>query len=68
MAAAILELIQNRELAARCAENGLRLARDQFSFDQMMQHKLRVDLQIAKKNRTTQEASVAPLSTLSGHK
>jgi glycosyltransferase involved in cell wall biosynthesis len=50
IAAAIVELIGNRELAAYCAQNGLQLARAQFSFDQMMEHKLRVDAEIAKKN------------------
>lgn len=68
MAAAILEFVENPDLAARCAENGLRLARDQFSFDQMMEHKLRVDAQIAKKNRANQGASLEPLSTLNGGK
>jgi hypothetical protein len=68
MAAAILEFVENPDLAARCAENGLRLARDQFSFDQMMEHKLRVDAEIAKKNRANQGASLAPLSTLNGGK
>jgi glycosyltransferase involved in cell wall biosynthesis len=52
MAAAILDLIGNRELAARCAESGLQLARREFSFDQMMEHKLQVDTEIAKKNGT----------------
>ena len=50
MASAIIQLIGNRELAARWAQNGLELARAQFSFDQMMQHKLRVDAEIARKN------------------
>ncbi len=50
MAAAIIQLIGNREFAARWAQNGLELARAQFSFDQMMQHKLRVDAEIARKN------------------
>jgi len=54
MAAAIIQLIGNRELATRWAQNGLQLARAQFSFDQMMEHKLRVDTEIAKKNGTAQ--------------
>lgn len=49
MAAAILKLLSNRELANYCAENGLRLARAKFSFEQMMQEKLRVDAEIATK-------------------
>lgn len=46
MAAAILELLHDSELASRCARNGLRLAREKFCFDRMMQHKLRVDAQL----------------------
>lgn len=52
MAAAIIELLSDQELAARCRENGLRLAQMQFSFDHMMEHKLSVDTEIAKKNGT----------------
>jgi glycosyltransferase involved in cell wall biosynthesis len=46
LAAAILEMIGDRELAERCARNGLELARERFGFDQMMQHKLRIDAQL----------------------
>ena len=43
MAAAILRFISDEKLAARCAANGLALARERFSFDRMMQAKMRVD-------------------------
>lgn len=64
IAAAILELIGNRELAGRCAQNGLQLARSHFSFDQMMQHKLRMDTEIAKKNGRDQAATAMPVSAI----
>jgi hypothetical protein len=51
MAAAILELLQNRELAAKCARNGLQLAREQFCFDRMMHHKLQVDTEVVALHR-----------------
>ena len=50
MAAAIIELLSDRQLAARCRENGRRLAETQFSFDRMMERKLRVDAEIVNKN------------------
>ena len=43
MASAILEFISNPELAAHCAANGLRYAIEHFSFDKMMDSKLRAD-------------------------
>src|SRR5437764_3496831 len=36
MAAAILECLQNRELAAKCARHGLQLAGEQLCFARMM--------------------------------
>ena len=51
MAAAILELLRNRELAANCARNGLQLAREQFCFDRMMHHKLEVDTEVVALHR-----------------
>jgi len=51
MAAAILELLRNRELAANCARDGLQLARKEFGFDRMMQHKLQVDTQVVTLHR-----------------
>jgi glycosyltransferase involved in cell wall biosynthesis len=44
LAAAILEFIYDPELAAHCAANGLRYATEHFSFDKMMEAKLRADL------------------------
>jgi glycosyltransferase involved in cell wall biosynthesis len=44
LAAAILEFICDPKLAAHCAANGLRYAKEHFSFDEMMKAKLRVDL------------------------
>ena len=46
LASAILEFISQPELAAHCAANGLRYATDHFSFDKMMEAKLRADLKI----------------------
>src|SRR5437899_2231272 len=43
LAAAILEFIADPELAAHCAANGLCYATEHFSFDKMMQAKLRAD-------------------------
>jgi glycosyltransferase involved in cell wall biosynthesis len=43
LASAILEFISDRELAARCAANGFRYATENFSFDRMMEAKLRAD-------------------------
>jgi glycosyltransferase involved in cell wall biosynthesis len=46
LASAILEFISDPELAAHCAENGLRYATDHFSFDKMMDAKLCADLKL----------------------
>lgn len=46
LASAILEFISDPELAAHCADNGLRYAIENFSFDKMMDAKLRADLKI----------------------
>ena len=43
MAAAVLRFLSDEKFAARCGTNGLALARQRFSFDRMMQAKLRVD-------------------------
>jgi len=59
MAAAILELLQNRELAAKCARNGLQLAREQFCFDRMMHHKLQVDTEVVALHRDQSTARAA---------
>ena len=52
LAAAINEFISDPELASACAANGLRYAIEHFSFDKMMEAKLRADFAvIAKKGR-----------------
>src|SRR5947199_167935 len=61
MASAMLELLQNRELAANCARNGLQLAREQFCFDRMMHHKLQVDTEVVALHRG-QSTVPAPLA------
>jgi glycosyltransferase involved in cell wall biosynthesis len=43
LAAAIVEFISQPELAARCALNGFSYATEHFSFDKMMEAKLRAD-------------------------
>jgi len=48
LAAAILEFICDPEMAVHCAANGLRYATDHFSFDKMMEAKLRADLALTK--------------------
>jgi glycosyltransferase involved in cell wall biosynthesis len=48
LAAAILEFIRDRELAAHCAANGLRYATEHFSFDEMMKKKLQADTSLVR--------------------
>jgi glycosyltransferase involved in cell wall biosynthesis len=55
LAAAILEFLSDQKLAAQCAANGLRYAREHFSFDRMMQMKLQVDASL---NRTRKATSI----------
>ena len=50
LAAAILEFISDPELAAHCAANGLRYATEHFSFDKMMEAKLRADFDVLRNN------------------
>jgi L-malate glycosyltransferase len=47
VASAIMEFISDPKLAAHCAANGLRYATDHFSFDKMMEAKLRADCAIS---------------------
>jgi len=49
LASAILEFISDPELAAHCAANGFRYATENFSFDNMMDAKLRADLAVLRK-------------------
>jgi glycosyltransferase involved in cell wall biosynthesis len=58
LAAAILEFLSDRKLAAHCAANGLRYAREHFSFDRMMQMKLEVDASLSR----TRKAKPTPSS------
>lgn len=51
LASAILEFISDPELAAHCAANGLRHAADHFSFETMMEAKLRADFKIISAKR-----------------
>jgi glycosyltransferase involved in cell wall biosynthesis len=46
LAAAIVEFISKPELAARCALNGFSYAAEHFSFDKMMEAKLRADFAV----------------------
>jgi glycosyltransferase involved in cell wall biosynthesis len=48
LAAAIMEFVYNPQLAAHCAANGLRYATEHFSFDKMMEAKLRADLALSR--------------------
>jgi glycosyltransferase involved in cell wall biosynthesis len=49
LAAAIMEFISEPELAARCALNGFSYATEHFSFDKMMEAKLRADFAVVAK-------------------
>jgi L-malate glycosyltransferase len=49
LASAIVEFISHPELAAHCAANALRYATENFSFDKMMDAKLRADLSVLRK-------------------
>jgi glycosyltransferase involved in cell wall biosynthesis len=50
LAAAIVEFICDPKLAAHCAANGLRYATEHFSFDKMMEAKLRADVALTRAN------------------
>jgi glycosyltransferase involved in cell wall biosynthesis len=59
LASAILEFISDPELAAHCAANGLHYATVNFSFDKMMEAKLRADLKIVRNNHAMEERAPA---------
>lgn len=59
LAAAIIEFVYNPQLAAQCAANGLRYATEHFSFDKMMEAKLRADLAISRANAESSPAFAA---------
>jgi glycosyltransferase involved in cell wall biosynthesis len=61
LASAILEFISDPELAARCAAKGFRYATENFSFDKMMEAKLRADFKIIRK-RGALEGRTSPAS------
>jgi glycosyltransferase involved in cell wall biosynthesis len=52
LASAILEFLSNEQLAAQCGANGLRYAREHFSFDTMMESKLRIDAALMRPRKT----------------
>ena len=62
LAEAILEFVRDPQLAAHCATNGLRYAREHFSFDEMMKAKLRADIALLGK-RTDRGTSVGTMSS-----
>jgi glycosyltransferase involved in cell wall biosynthesis len=57
LADAILEFVSEPKLMAQCAANGLQYAREHFSFDRMMEKKLRVDASLCR------NAQVEPVSS-----
>ena len=59
VADAILEFVSDRKLAAQCAANALRYATEHFSFDKMMETKLRADYTITRTEAGSDDASVA---------
>src|ERR1700687_1722435 len=67
LATAILLFLSDPNLAARCAENGLRYAREHFCFDRMMRAKLDVDfalVEVSKRRRVRSEAApLAPIAS-----
>jgi L-malate glycosyltransferase len=68
LASAILEFISDPELAAHCAANGLRYATKNFSFDKMMEAKLRADLAVLPKKQSRESASRYPRDLTSSEK
>jgi glycosyltransferase involved in cell wall biosynthesis len=64
LAIAILEFSSDQKLAAQCAANGLRYAREHFSFDRMMEAKLQVDASLIK-TRKTESVSLPVSATAS---
>ncbi|PYK24532.1 MAG: hypothetical protein DME59_12920 [Verrucomicrobia bacterium] len=68
LGSAILEFISDPELAAHCAANGLRYAAENFSFDKMMEAKLRADLAVLAKKQGRESASRYPHDLTSSEK
>src|SRR5262249_54867940 len=67
LASAILEFISDPELAAHCAANGFRYATENFSFDKMMERKLRADFKIIRANRAMEERAAASTASRELH-
>jgi glycosyltransferase involved in cell wall biosynthesis len=68
LASAILEFISDPKLAAHCAANGLRYATENFSFDKMMDAKLRADFAVVRKKQVRESATrSSPDITSSGN-
>jgi glycosyltransferase involved in cell wall biosynthesis len=59
LADAILAFLVDRVLAERCAANGLAYAREHFSFDRMMEAKLRIDSEVVGGSRNISAAESA---------
>jgi glycosyltransferase involved in cell wall biosynthesis len=57
LAAAIMEFICDPKLAAHCAANGLSYATEHFSFDKMMEAKLRADFALSRTNAESNPTS-----------
>jgi glycosyltransferase involved in cell wall biosynthesis len=57
LATAILLFLSDENLAARCADNGLRYAREHFCFDRMMRAKLDIDLALVEATRKHRASS-----------
>src|SRR5438105_15316243 len=69
LATAILLFLSDENLAARCADKGLRYAREHLCFDRMMRAKLDVDLAfvVAHKKRRVRikdRAETSPLTSI----
>ncbi len=61
LAAAIMEFVSDPELAAHCGANGLRYATEHFSFDRMMEEKLRADFAVLRQNVSRRSQHVRSL-------
>jgi len=61
LAAAIVEFICDPKLAAHCAANGLRYATEHFSFNKMMEAKLRADFVLSRTNAESNPASAGSI-------
>jgi glycosyltransferase involved in cell wall biosynthesis len=59
LAAAIIEFVSDPKLAARCAAKGLLYATEHFSFDRMMEAKLRADFAVLGNNARREAGSLA---------